>query len=284
MSKLRIILDLENIITNYGAKDIKKLLLRISLYAVDEHQDAIVLIHQPRMRIKNLGEDNFYGFLKIKALKAPSKLVSIVRLGLETLNVMFPMPKSINKNIKISHHLKEYVKGREYWETWDSNISRTAEEIFESSKNYVDVLENTFNFVIERLKLKSKMKERLGAAEAFRRREGDCDEFSDLFIALLRANNIPSRRVVGLFIAPVNGEVSWEYHVWCEAWVPTVGWVPFDPALGFFASISWRHISRVKMGLVPDRPMRIIKWSSKENNVKLNENDIKNVEVLKFPK
>jgi len=281
---LRIILDLENIITNFGAKDIKKLLLRISLYAVDGHQDAVVLFHQPRMRIRNLGEDNFYGFLKIKSLKAPSKLVSIVRLGLETLNMMFSMPKSISKTIKISHHLKEYVKGREYWETWDPNISQTAEEILESSKNYVGVLENTFNLVLERLKLKSKMKERLGAAEAFRRREGDCDEFCDLFIALLRANNIPSRRVVGLFLALVNGEVSWEYHAWCEAWVPTVGWVPFDPALGFFASISWRHISRVKMGLVPDRPMRIIKWSSKENNVKLNENDIKNVEVLKFPK
>ena len=125
---------------------------------------------------------------------------------------MFPMPKSISKTVKISHHLREYIKGREYWETWDPNISQTAKEIFESSKNYVDILKNTFNFVLDRLKLKNKMKERLGAAEAFRWREGDCDEFSDLFIALLRANNIPSRRVVGLFIIPKNGEFFWEYH------------------------------------------------------------------------
>lgn len=282
---LRIILDLENIITNCGARDIKKLLLRISLYTIDEHQDGIVLLHQPKMKIKKMGEDNFYGLLKIKTLKSPSKLVSVVRLGLETLNLMFPMPKSVSKTVKISHHLREYIKGREYWETWDPNISQTAREIFESSKNYVDILKNTFNFVLERLKLKNKMKERLGAAEAFRRREGDCDEFSDLFIALLRANNIPSRRTVGLFIIPKNGEIFWEYHAWCEAWVPPVGWIPFDPALGFFASISWRHVSRVKMGLVPDRPMRIIKWSSKEeNNIKLNENDIKNVEIIRSPK
>jgi len=66
---LRIILDLENIITNCGARDIKKLLLRISLYAVDEHQDAVVLLHQPKMKIKRLGEDNFYGLLKNKNFK-----------------------------------------------------------------------------------------------------------------------------------------------------------------------------------------------------------------------
>lgn len=280
---MKLILDLENIIANHGAKDVKKLLLRISLYAVDEHQDGVVLLHQPKMRIKNLGNDNIYGFLKIKKLKASAGLISFVRIGLETLDMMFPLPKGIKKNVKISHHLKNYVKGTEYWEIWDSNISQTANEIFKTSKSYVDILENTFTFVHERLKLKSKMKERLGAAEAFKRREGDCDEFSDLFIALLRANNIPSRRVVGLFITPKEGEISWEYHAWCEVWVPIVGWIPFDPALGFFASISWRHISRVKMGLVPDRPIRIIKWSSGGNHVELNENDIKNVEVMKPP-
>ncbi len=56
-------------------------------------------------------------------------------------------------------------------------------------------------------------------------REGDCDQFSTLFVALCRSVGIPARTVVN----------TWTWggrHVFAEILLPGHGWVPADTALG----------------------------------------------------
>ena len=49
-----------------------------------------------------------------------------------------------------------------------------------------------------------------------------------LFIALCRRQGVPARYISGWMHQAGRDEPS-ESHAWCEAWVPGVGWIEFDP-------------------------------------------------------
>lgn len=66
------------------------------------------------------------------------------------------------------------------------------------------------------------------AAQVLRSRRGDCNEHTQLYVALARAAGIPARQAAGL--AYVDGRFF--YHAWPEVWLG--GWVAVDPTFGQF--------------------------------------------------
>jgi transglutaminase-like putative cysteine protease len=58
--------------------------------------------------------------------------------------------------------------------------------------------------------------------------EGVCQDMAHLFIAICRRQGVPSRYISGWMHQAGRDEPS-ESHAWCEAWVPGIGWVEFDP-------------------------------------------------------
>jgi transglutaminase-like putative cysteine protease len=66
------------------------------------------------------------------------------------------------------------------------------------------------------------------ARAVLRLRAGDCNEHTQLYVALARAAGIPSRTVAGL--TSVRGKFY--YHAWPEIYLS--GWVPVDPTFGQF--------------------------------------------------
>ncbi|MEK5037015.1 DUF4129 domain-containing transglutaminase family protein [Sporosarcina sp. FSL K6-3457] len=76
----------------------------------------------------------------------------------------------------------------------------------------------------------------------FDTKSGYCDNFSTSMVVMLRTLDIPARWVKGF--APgesvVNGAgervyqiTNNEAHSWVEAYMPGVGWMPFEPTIGF---------------------------------------------------
>lgn len=65
------------------------------------------------------------------------------------------------------------------------------------------------------------------AASVLRRRVGRCSGRANLAVALLRQLGVPARVVHGLLVRA--GGAFW--HRWGEAWLPGVGWRPFDPGV-----------------------------------------------------
>ncbi len=76
----------------------------------------------------------------------------------------------------------------------------------------------------------------------FDTKSGYCDNFSTSMVVMLRALDIPARWVKGF--APgesvINGSgervfqiTNNEAHSWVEAYMPGVGWMPFEPTIGF---------------------------------------------------
>jgi transglutaminase-like putative cysteine protease len=56
--------------------------------------------------------------------------------------------------------------------------------------------------------------------------KGVCQDFAHLMIALLRSFHVPARYVSGYIHRPNQESQS---HAWCEAWLPDLGWLGFDP-------------------------------------------------------
>jgi transglutaminase-like putative cysteine protease len=72
---------------------------------------------------------------------------------------------------------------------------------------------------------------RTTVAESVRLRAGVCQDFAHVLIALCRNNAIPARYVSGYIFSGqpdsvLGAEAS---HAWCEAYLPPLGWVGYDP-------------------------------------------------------
>ena len=62
---------------------------------------------------------------------------------------------------------------------------------------------------------------------------GDCDEFTDLMVVLLRKLSFPVRRVTGMTYDFLTGKIV--HHAWPEIYSPALKtWIPIDAAMNYF--------------------------------------------------
>jgi transglutaminase-like putative cysteine protease len=74
--------------------------------------------------------------------------------------------------------------------------------------------------------------------DALRSRQGVCQDFAHIMIALVRNAGIPCRYVSGyLYHSSENSHPSADgaTHAWVEALLPSIGWVGFDPTINRLA-------------------------------------------------
>lgn len=83
--------------------------------------------------------------------------------------------------------------------------------------------------------------------EALAARQGVCQDFSHVMIALVRQLGIPCRYVSGYLFEPADPRRSLDgaTHAWVEAWLPSLEWVGFDPTHN---SLTGEHHIRVAVG------------------------------------
>ncbi len=72
--------------------------------------------------------------------------------------------------------------------------------------------------------IESKMEEQFTALAVLRNREGECKAHANLYAALARAQQIPTRVVIGLVYTDKTGFL---YHAWAESYLD--GWLAVDP-------------------------------------------------------
>jgi transglutaminase-like putative cysteine protease len=77
--------------------------------------------------------------------------------------------------------------------------------------------------------------------DALRNRQGVCQDFSHIMLALLRKVGVPSRYVSGYLFRKAGDNVrssEGATHAWVEAYLPEVGWLGFDPTNNILAGES----------------------------------------------
>ncbi|MGA1793743.1 MAG: transglutaminase-like domain-containing protein [Thermoplasmatota archaeon] len=109
-----------------------------------------------------------------------------------------------------------------------------ARQIADRSDDIREIAWNTYEWIIENIYYQQIAGE-LDAATTLRNGEGGSAEMANLFVALMRANGIPARRISGWGNVFEEGEelvISRFSHGWAEFYVDDVGWVQVDPAWG----------------------------------------------------
>lgn len=113
-------------------------------------------------------------------------------------------------------------------------VIERAGNLSASSDFVVDYAWNAYSYIVEEIEFEQQPGE-LGALWTLENREGGSAELGNLFVALMRANKIPAKRISGWGNHFVIGEVlrSPQFaHGWAEFYLPEYGWVPVDPTWG----------------------------------------------------
>ena len=122
-----------------------------------------------------------------------------------------------------------------YIETKKSLIVATSRQIaagetnpYLTAKKFCDYVHSNMTYV--------KQSVELGAVVTLQKKEGMCEDFSDLFCALCRAQGIPAIPMVGLTYKNEFESRNCTYeetmHQWAQFYLPSYGWIPADPTWG----------------------------------------------------
>jgi len=138
-----------------------------------------------------------------------------------------------------------YCINETYYEMTPDIINKSY-EIVEPSDNPIQKAIKICNWVSDYLTYDGNLPaQEKGAKWAFENKKGDCSEYSDLMVTLLRCQGIPARKVTGYVISndptlkPHVGQ-TWKFtlsntedsflgHAWVEYYVQGIGWIASDP-------------------------------------------------------
>jgi transglutaminase-like putative cysteine protease len=147
--------------------------------------------------------------------------------------------------------LEELIEKKDYWDMLmpsyfarsSPELEKLAEEIGATERKKRSPLEflrdissglyRSFSYVKKSTAVNSPIE------EALRSRQGVCQDFAHIMIALVRNARIPCRYVSGYFYhSSENAHLVADgaTHAWVEALLPGLGWVGFDPTINRLAS------------------------------------------------
>jgi hypothetical protein len=143
--------------------------------------------------------------------------------------------RKTNHTLEAEH--AEFLKSEKYVEKDHQEIQQIAQNI--EGQTEEEIVKKIYNYVIEHLDYSKHGKGQWGAVKALKEGKGDCSEYSDLFVALCRAKNIPARVITG---CTVRFDSDSPKHNWAEVYMQDYGWVPFDPSGGDIENERIRNI------------------------------------------
>ncbi|MBI4153289.1 transglutaminase domain-containing protein, partial [Candidatus Woesearchaeota archaeon] len=160
--------------------------------------------------------------------------------------------------------LSDYTRATAHIDSNDENIKAQASRIAEGEDDLFVVLFKLGSWVEQNVEydlstLTADVSQK--ASWVLKNRVGVCDEMTSLFIAMARSLGIPARFVTGVsYTTHPAFDRNWQPHGWAEAYIPEVGWVPFDPTFKQFGYVDATHI---KLGdsLDPEQTATKFEWT-----------------------
>jgi len=178
-------------------------------------------------------------------------------------NALFP-PNEIPPDVK------SYLSATDLVPVSHPAIVTKAKEITAGAKTEFDAVQRILTWIIDHMTYILTPPE-YGAMYSFKTGRGNCQNYSHLAAALMRAVGIPARIVNGVTLKQpytiemgnrnMTMKMAEGRHSWIEVYFPDLGWVPFDPQQTQLF-VSNRFI-RVEVGLDNEETSQdgLIRWS-----------------------
>ena len=202
---------------------------------IPDRQSILSINYSPKpSRIFHKNGNRYAEFVFIK----PSRKVKIeinIRAELFRYDLLTARKKR-KKDRPQDYQLKAFLKQEKHIEKDHYQIQEIADGI--EGQTEIDIVKNIYDYVIDNMEYTIRSRGSWGAVKALQHGKGDCTEYADLFVAICRAKNIPTRVVTG-YTAGVDPTSS--KHNWAEVYLQEYGWVPFDPSTGDKDSVIIRN-------------------------------------------
>lgn len=117
----------------------------------------------------------------------------------------------------------EWLRAEPFVESEDPRVVAAARSL--AGKQPDDLVRSATGKVLAALEFGGFAPTAVGAGQALELGRGDCSEYSDLLVALLRARQVPARHIQGF----TTDWTDTPKHSWVEAHVPGKGWTMLDP-------------------------------------------------------
>jgi transglutaminase-like putative cysteine protease len=186
-------------------------------------------------------------------LPARHRQLTVVSDALVNIDPQQPIPETMD--YEVWGQLEQLIEQKDYWDMlMPSHFARPSPEL-EGLANEIGVAKRdgrsplafvrdlavgvyrSFSYVKKSTAVNSPIE------HALRSRQGVCQDFAHIMIALVRQARIPCRYVSGyLYHSSENADRSADgaTHAWVEALFPDLGWVGFDPTNNLI--VGERHI------------------------------------------
>ncbi|OPJ62397.1 transglutaminase-like domain-containing protein [Clostridium oryzae] len=168
--------------------------------------------------------------------RAKYKIVRVYKNSAITYNkTLLSKASSSYKGFK---DYKKYTSAESKIESNNSKIKSKAKGLFKGIKSPYKKAQKAFAFVNSYMTYGYTYQNK-GALSALVHKSGVCEDYAELFIALLRAAGVPARIVTGYRINPQyfsNKTVkNAEYysHAWPEFYLPKYGWIVVEPTFTY---------------------------------------------------
>jgi hypothetical protein len=163
-----------------------------------------------------------------------------------------------------------FLQGTDMVQTENASIRKRAIQLTEGITSEMEAVQTILHFVVDHMRYVL-IPEKFDAMYAMQTGKGNCQNYSHLAAALMRAAGIPVRIVNGVTlkkgfqISSETSEYSFEMsqgrHSWIEVFFPDLGWVPFDPQQTQFF-VSNRYL-RIEVGLDNNETIQdgLVRWT-----------------------
>jgi hypothetical protein len=170
---------------------------------------------------------------------------------------------------RIPYEVKTYLRSTRQVPADKPEIIETARRLTADSETEFDAVQQILSWLVDKMQYTLRPGQ-FDASYSMRTGKGNCQNYSHLSAALMRAVGIPVRIVNGVTLKePYDMEVSGGWmtvrmaqgrHSWIEVYFPDLGWVPFDPQqMQMFVN---NRFIRVEVGLDNEETVKdgTIRW------------------------
>jgi len=193
--------------------------------------------------------------------KAPSERITImgeydVKASVEFVPVPSTAPYPI-RAAELPADVEQYLKPSEQVQSEEPSIKNLSTELVQGAKTEGEAVTRVMHWIVDHLHYTLDPSE-YDALTTLREGKGNCQNYSHLTMALLRAAGIPARLVRGRTIGKGwevhedNGKRRWTAkwgegrHAWLEVYYPDQGWLMYD-SQAYHQFVSTRFI-RIEVG------------------------------------
>jgi hypothetical protein len=151
-------------------------------------------------------------FIVLRKSKEQNTASISIIISAKLLGTYLPEPKELDS---------QYYDEEHSIDSYEDGIQRLAREL--RTQSIWSTASNIKAYINDIMKYERR-NYGVTASEALKTRIGDCTEYSELFVALMRAAKYPARFVSGISLGLVP-----DFHDSVEMHVPQYGWLPIEP-------------------------------------------------------